>query len=365
MSALALETGSINLGQGFPDTDGPPEVMAEAVAAIRAGHNQYPPSPGIPELRAAIVEHQRHWYGLDLDAGSEVVVTAGATEAVAAAMLGLCDPGDEIVMFEPWFDTYAAGAAMAGISHRVVQLRAPDHSFDVDALEAAVTDRTRFVLVNSPHNPTGKVFSRSELEAVARVCIEHDLLAVTDEVYEHIVFEGEHIPLATLPGMRERTLTISSGGKTFSCTGWKVGWATGPAELVAAVRTAKQYLTFAGGTPFQHAIARGLGLPDEAFRSIAQDLREKRDRLVVGLAGAGLKVLPAAGSYFVTVDIRAIGEDDGLAFCRSLPQRVGVVAIPNVVFYDDVVAGAPFVRFACCKRLEVIEEAVERLRRLA
>lgn len=365
MSALAVDTASINLGQGFPDTEGPAEVLDAAVTAIRAGHNQYPPGTGIPPLRQAIAEHQRRWYGLDYEPDSEVIVTAGATEAIAAAMLALCEPDDEVVTFEPYYDSYAACIAMAGAHRRVVQLRTPDYSFDPDHLHSAITPRTRLVLLNSPHNPTGKVFTRAELAALAEVCVDHDLLAVTDEVYEHIVFEGEHIPLATLPGMRDRTLTISSGGKTFSCTGWKVGWACGPAPLVSALRTAKQFLTYSGGTPFQHAIAAGLRLPDPTLHALAGDLREKRDRLCVGLADTGLAVLPTAGTYFVTVDVTSLGEHDGHAFCRALPERCGVVAVPNVVFYDDTAAGAPLVRFAFCKRLDVIDEAVNRLKRLA
>jgi N-succinyldiaminopimelate aminotransferase len=365
MSALAVATASINLGQGFPDTDGPREVADAAIAAIRAGHNQYPPGPGIPELRTAIVEHQRDWYGIELDPDTEVLVTAGATEAIAAAILALCGPGDEVVTFEPYYDSYAACIALAGAQRRVVQLRTPDYAFDPDELARAITPRTRVVLLNSPHNPTGKVFSRAELEVIARLCVDHDLIAVTDEVYEHLVFEGEHIPLATLPGMRDRTLSISSGGKTFSFTGWKVGWVCGPSELVTAVRTVKQFLTYVNAAPFQHAIAVGLGLDDGYFRQLNADLRDKRDRLHAGLAAAGFTVLPSAGTYFLTVDIRALGEHDGLAFCRSLPERCGVVAVPNVVFYDDRAAGLPLVRLACCKRAEVIDEAVTRLKGLA
>jgi N-succinyldiaminopimelate aminotransferase len=364
MSARAVETGSINLGQGFPDTDGPQEVLDAAVAAIRAGHNQYPPGIGVPELRAAISAHQHHWYGLDYDADTEVLVTAGATEAIAAALLSLCEPGDEVVTFEPYYDSYAASIALAGAERKVVQLRPPDYSFDPDALARAITPRTRLVLLNSPHNPTGKVFSRAELEQVAGLCVQHDLVAVTDEVYEHLVFDGEHVPLATLPGMRDRTVTISSGGKTFSCTGWKVGWACAPEPLLDAVRTVKQFLTYVNAGPFQYAIATGLSLPDETLRALADDLREKRDRLARGLAEAGLRTHPSHGTYFVTTDIRSLGEQDGLAFCRALPERCGVVAIPNVVFYDDVAAGLPLVRFAFCKRLEVIDEAVARLKGL-
>jgi N-succinyldiaminopimelate aminotransferase len=364
MSARAGATASINLGQGFPDTDGPREVADAAVAAIRAGHNQYPPGAGIAELRTAIADHQRHWYGIELDPDKEVLVTAGATEAIAATLLALCEPGDDVVTFEPYYDSYAACIALAGAQRRVVQLRTPDYAFDPDELARAITPSTRILLLNSPHNPTGKVFSRDELDLIARLCVDRDLVAVTDEVYEHLVFEGEHIPLSALPGMRERTLTISSGGKTFSFTGWKVGWVCGPAELVAAVRTVKQFLTYVNAAPFQHAIAVGLGLDDGYFLGLNADLRGKRDRLHGGLEAAGFTVLPSAGTYFLTVDIRPLGERDGLAFCRSLPERCGVVAVPTVVFYDDREAGLPLVRFACCKRAEVIDEAVSRLRRL-
>jgi N-succinyldiaminopimelate aminotransferase len=365
MSALAVATGSINLGQGFPDEDGPPEVMDAAVAAIRAGHNQYPPGIGIPELRHAIVAHQAKWYDLRYDADTEVLVTAGATEAIAAALLALCEPGDEVVTFEPYYDSYAAGIAMAGAHRSLVQLRSPDWSFDREALERAITSRTRVLLLNSPHNPTGKVFSVGELELVAQLCVEHDLVAVTDEVYEHLVFEGRHVPLATFPGMRDRTVTISSGGKTFSCTGWKVGWLCAPPDLLDAVKTVKQFLTYVNGGPFQYGIAVGLGLPGSTFRRLAAALEEKRDRLSAGLAAAGLTVLPSAGTYFVSTDIRSLGETDGMAFCRSLPERCGVVAVPSVAFYDDKDAGRPLVRFACCKRLDVIDDAATRLRGMA
>jgi len=293
-----------------------------------------------------------------------VLVTAGATEAIAASLLALCEPGDEVIAFEPYYDSYAACIAMAGAQHRLVQLRPPDYTFDAQAFRDAVTPRTRLLLINSPHNPTGKVLSREELETIASICVEHDLIVATDEVYEHIVFEGEHIPLATLPGMRDRVLTISSGGKTFSCTGWKIGWVCGPAALVGAVRTAKQFLTYVNGGPFQPAIAVGLRLSDDRINALGRELKEKRDRLSAGLAAAGLTVFPPSGTYFVTVDIRSLGEDDGYAFCRSLPARCGVVAVPNVVFYDDVDAGKPLVRFAFCKKMDVIDEAVERLQKL-
>jgi N-succinyldiaminopimelate aminotransferase len=360
MTALAQRTGAINLGQGFPDTDGPPEVIEAAVAALRAGHNQYAPLMGVPELRQAIAAHQRRCYGLEVDPDGEVLVTFGATEAIAASMLALCEPGDDVVLLEPYFDSYAATIAMAGARRRTVTLREPDFALDPDALAAAVTDRTRVVLLNSPHNPLGRVLTREELEHVAALCRDRDLIAVTDEVYEHLVFEGEHIPLATLPGMAERTLTISSIGKTFSVTGWKTGWVTGPRELVGAVATAKQFLTFAGGTPLQHAAAAALALEDHPAR-LAGDLRAKRDRLCDALEAAGLIVHRPAGTYFVNADIRPLGEDDGWAFCWSLPERAGVVAVPTVAFYDDRDAGRHLVRFAFCKRDEIIDEGARRI----
>jgi N-succinyldiaminopimelate aminotransferase len=361
MSALAVKTGAVNLGQGFPDTDGPAEIAEAAIDAIRAGHNQYPPGIGIPELRHAIADHQHHWYGLDFDPDTEVLVTAGATEAIAAALLALCEPGDEVVTFEPYYDSYAASTSMAGAQRKVVTLRPPDYHFDPDALRDAITPRTRLVLLNSPHNPTGKVFSRAELEVIADVCRTHDLIAVTDEVYEHLVFEGEHIPLATLPGMRDRTVTISSAGKTFSFTGWKIGWVCASPPLLNAVKTAKQFLTYVNGAPFQYAIAEGLALPDERIIEFGADLRRRRDQLCEGLAAAGFTVYPPSGTYFVTTDIRPFGEDDGLAFCRALPERCGVVAVPNVVFYDDKDAGRSLVRFTFCKRPDVLDEAIRRL----
>jgi N-succinyldiaminopimelate aminotransferase len=365
MSALALRTGAINLGQGFPDVDGPAEVAEAAVAAIRAGHNQYPPGIGIRELRHAISVHQRRFWDLDYDPDLEVLVTAGATEALAASLLALCEVGDEVLTFEPTYDSYAACAAMAGATLRVVTLRPPDYSFDIADLRAAVTPKTRLLLLNSPHNPTGKVFSRRELDAIARVCLAHDLIAVTDEVYEHLVFDGEHVPLASLPGMQERTVTISSGGKTFSFTGWKVGWACSSPLLIEAVRTAKQFLTYAGGGPFQHGIAAGLDLLDGYYSTIARELREKRDLFCDGLADAGFKVFPPAGTYFVTADIRPFTDQDGLAFCRELPARCGVVAVPNVVFYTNADEGRHLIRFAFCKRREILDEAIRRLNGLA
>lgn len=364
MSALALATGAINLGQGFPDTDGPQEVADAAVAAIRAGHNQYPPGLGIADLRLTVAEHQKRFYDLDFDPDTEVLITAGATEAIAAVMLSLLEPGDEVVLFEPYYDSHIAGIAMAGAQRRLVTLRPPHYRFDPDELAAAIGPRTRMIVVNSPHNPTGKVFDRGELELIAELCRRHDLLAVTDEVYEHLAYDGEHIPMATLPGMRERTITVSSGGKTFSFTGWKIGWVCAVPELRDAVTAAKQFLTFVNGAPFQHAIAVGLRLGDAYFDGLRAGLMARRDQLTDGLAAAGFEVYRPAGTYFVTADVRPLGFDDGMALCRRLPELCGVVAVPSVVFYDNEDEGRHLVRFAFCKRPEVLDEAVERLAKL-
>lgn len=368
MSALAVSTGAINLGQGFPDTDGPEEIREAAVRALRDGRgNQYPPGPGVPELRTAIAAHQLRHYGLSYDPDTEVLVTAGATEAIAASLLALLEPGDEVVALEPYYDSYAASIAMAGGRRVPVTLRPHDGAFrlDLDELRAAVTDRTRLLLINTPHNPTGTVLTRAELAAVAELAVERDLLVVTDEVYEHLVFDGaEHTPLAAFPGMRERTVTIGSAGKTYSFTGWKVGWVTAAPALVTAVRSAKQFLTYVSAGPFQYAVAEALALPDSYYADFRADMRVRRDILAEGLAQAGFEVFRPAGTYFITTDIRPLGEKDGFAFCRTLPERAGVVAIPNAVFYDDREAGAPFVRFAFCKRAEVLREAAERLRRM-
>ncbi len=364
MSELAAATGSVNLGQGFPDTDGPEELREVAVAAIREGRNQYPPGHGVPELRHAVAAHQGAWYGLDLHPETDVLVTVGATEAIAATMLALCEPGDEVVTFEPMYDSYAASAAMAGAVPRPVRLHPPDWHFDPGELAAAVGPRTKLVLLNSPHNPTGKVFSPDELAQVAALCTTHDLLAVTDEVYEHLVFDGAHVPLATLPGMAERTLTISSGGKTFSFTGWKVGWVGGPAPLVAAVRAAKQFLTYTSPAPFQLAIARGLQYPPAVMGTLATDLAARRDQLCDGLEALGYAVFRPDATYFATTDIAPVAP--GLSaheFCLALPGRCGVVAIPSSVFYDpaDPDAGRTLVRWAFCKRPDVLDDALARL----
>jgi len=366
MSALAVETGAINLGQGFPDTDGPREVLDAAIESIDGGLNQYPPLPGMPILREAIAAHQQRFYDIELDPATEIVVTAGATEALAGALLGMLDAGDEVIVFEPMYDSYRAGIAMAD-ARAVPVLLAPDansnYVFDPAELRAAVSSRTKLVLLNTPHNPTGKVFTRDELQLIADVVLEHDLIAVTDEVYEHLAFDGRtHVPLSTLPGMAERTLTISSGGKTFHTTGWKIGWMSGPAPLVAAARTAKQFLTFVNGAPFQPAMAVGLGLPDSYFAGMRAGLQATRDRLVAALDSVGFITYTPEASYFVTADIRPLDSSgNGVDFCRQLPHRCGVVAVPNEVFYARPEHGRHMVRFAFCKQMQVIEAAADAL----
>jgi N-succinyldiaminopimelate aminotransferase len=365
MSARAIATGSINLGQGFPDRDGPVTVAQAAADAILAGRgNQYPPGPGIPELRRAIAAHDERFYRLRYDPDDEVLVTTGATEAIAAAMLALVEPGDEVIAFEPYYDSYAANIAMAGGVRVPVTLRPPDFRPDTGELAQAVTPRTRLILLNTPHNPTGSVFTSGELAAIANLAVERDLLVVTDEVYEHLVFDGEHVPIAEFPGMRERTVSVSSAGKTFSFTGWKIGWVKATPELVTAVKTAKQFLTFVSGGPFQYAVAEALALPDEYYAQLRDNLRAQRDLLVSGLRDIGFEVYEPQGTYFVTADIRGLSEQDGVEFCRTLPDRVGVVAIPSAVLYDHKEAARSHVRFAFCKRPEVLTEALARLSRL-
>ena len=364
MSALAVKTGAINLGQGFPDTDGPREIAELAIAAIRDGHNQYPPGLGIKKLRDAISHHQMRFYGLEFDSETEVLVTAGATEAIAASLLAICEQGDEIITFEPYYDSYAASIALAGGVRRVITLNTPDYSFSIDDLEKLITAKTKAILLNSPHNPTGKVFTHYELSQIANLCIEHDLVAICDEVYEHLVFEGQHIPLIQYPGMRDRTIQISSAGKTFSFTGWKIGWVCAQPALLDTVRTAKQFLTYVNGAPFQHAIAEALNLSDHYFDNFLEDMRVKRDCLSQGLEKAGLTTFTPQGTYFVTADIESLGYEDGKQFCLDLPVQCGVVAVPNVVFYDNKDLGSTLIRFAFCKRLDVLEEAVERLQTL-
>ena len=369
MSALALKTNSVNLGQGFPDTDGPAEVAEIAAEAIRSGPNQYPPLLGQPDLRAAVAEHQERFYGLKYDPDTEVLITAGATEAIAGAILALCDHGDEVITFEPTYDSYSATIALAGAVERPVLLNAPDWSFDIEAFDAALSDKTRLILLNSPHNPTGKVFDRAELESIAERAIEHDLVVVSDDVYQHMVFDGEHIPIAALPGMRERTISIGSAGKSFSFTGWKIGWLTAPPELRNAVMTAKQFLTFVNGAPLQPAVAHGLRLSDDYFDGLRNDLLAKRDRLTAGLTEAGFDVLHTQGTYFVTSDVRGIAKRTGLPdtsveFCLALPEACGVVAVPSEVFYRTKEAGRHLVRFAFCKKDDVLDEAITRLKTL-
>jgi N-succinyldiaminopimelate aminotransferase len=364
MTALAVRTGAINLGQGFPDSDGPPGMLAAARKAIAEGVNQYPPGPGMPELRSAIAGHRTR-YGMSFDPDTEVLVTVGATEAITAALLALAEPGDEVIVIEPYYDSYAAAVALAGATRRVVGLaEAPDGRFalDVDALRAAVTPATRVLLLNSPHNPTGTVFTEHELAAVAALCVEHDLIAVTDEVYEHLVFDGRaHVPLATFPGMARRTVSVSSAGKSFNCTGWKIGWACGPAELIAAVRATKQFLTFVGGAPFQPAVAHALRHELPWVADLRASLQGKRDRLAAGLVSAGFPVRPSAGTYFVCVDVRPLGFADGAEFCWALPERIGVAAVPVQVFTDHPQEWRHLVRFAFCKSDDVLDEAVKRL----
>nr|WP_166640769.1 pyridoxal phosphate-dependent aminotransferase [Amycolatopsis sp. SID8362] len=367
MTALAVKHDAVNLGQGFPDTDGPAGMLDAAKNALFGGANQYPPGPGRPELRAAIARHRLR-YGTEYDPDTEILVTAGATEAITATLLALTEPGDEVIVIEPYYDSYAAAVAMAGAERRVVGLvEGEDGRFglDVDGLRAAVTPRTRAVLVNSPHNPTGTVFTRAELEALAALCVEHDLIAICDEVYEHLVFDdAEHIPLVTLPGMRPRTVSISSAGKTFNCTGWKIGWVCSTPELVAAVKAAKQFITFVSGGPLQPAVAHALDHELPWVDGLRDSLAEKRDRLSAGLADAGFAVRPTAGTYFVCVDVRPLGFTDAADLAWELPGRVGVAAVPVKVFTDHPEEWKHLLRFAFCKRNEVIDEAITRLRKL-
>lgn len=365
MSARAIETESINLGQGFPDTDGPIQLKDVAIEAIRTGRgNQYPPAHGLPELRQAIAAHQERFYGLNIDWRTDVVVGTGASEVLQSALLALIEPGDEVIMFEPWFDIYAAGVSLANGVRVSVPMDHDGIRPNLAAMEAAIGPRTRLLLLNSPHNPTGIVFTAAEREEIARIAIEHDLIVISDEAYEHLWFDDhQHVPLATLPGMWERTITVGSGGKTFSFTGWKVGWATGPADLIHAVRVVRQHLSFVSGGPFQYAMAEGLTLPDDYFRDFRAGLQAKRDRLTDGLADVGFGVIPSEGTYFLTTDVRPLGYSDGFAFCTDLPGRAGVVAIPHQALCDSSEAANGFVRWAFCKQDAVLDEAITRLQR--
>jgi len=365
MSALAVATGSVNLGQGFPDTDGPDSLLEDAIAAIRAGANQYPPGRGIPALRQAIVDHQQRFYNLAYDPDTEVLVTTGATEAIAAALLAFVEPGDEVIALEPYYDSYAAGIAFAGGRRVPVTLRAPSYRLDLDELRAAVTPRTKVLLINTPHNPTGTVLTDLELRGIRDLAVEHDLVVITDEVYEHLVYDDHrHIPLATYDGMAGRTVSIGSAGKTFSVTGWKIGWVTGTPDLVTAVTTAKQFLTYVSGSPFQPAVANALALGNDYFDTLRTTLQSRRDLLANGLQDLGFEVHRPAGTYFITTDIRPLGHTDSIDFCRLLPERTGVVAIPTQVFYDNKQAGRPLVRWAFCKKEELLQEALTRLQKL-
>lgn len=363
MSALAAATGAINLGQGFPDEDGPVEVLDAAVAAIRDGVNQYPPGRGTPDLRLAVSEHQARWYDLEVDPDRQVLVTAGATEALAATLLAFVEPGDEVVTFEPFYDAYGALIRLAGGTHVTVPLTAPDFLPDEDTLRAAFSDRTRVVLVNTPHNPTGRVLPDQVLATIVELAEQYDALIVTDEVYEHLTFDVPHVPIASLPGAADRTVTISSAGKTFSTTGWKIGWLTAPPALVDAITSVKQFLTFVNGAPFQPAIAAGLRLPDSVFAGIAAELSAKHDLLAAGLRAAGFEVMRPDGGYFVIADAAALGYDDAREFCTQLPELAGVVGVPVSAFVrpDHAAGYRSLVRFAFCKRRSVLEDAAARL----
>jgi len=367
MSALAVRSGAINLGQGFPDEDGPAVVREAARQAISDGGNQYPPGRGQAGLLEAIARHQERFYGLTLDPHREVLVTAGATEALAATILALIEPGDEVVTFEPFYDAYGGLIGLGGGIHRTVPLRAPDFQPDLDALRAAVTDRTRLIIVNDPHNPTGAVFPRSTLELIVELAHQHDAIIVTDEVYEHLTFGAPHIPIATLPGAWERTVTISSAGKTFSLTGWKVGWLSAPAPVITAILAVKQFLTFANAAPFQPAIAVGLDLPESYFATIAADMKNKRDVLAAGLRAAGFDISVPQGSYFIVADATPLGFADGAELCRRLPELAGVVAVPISAFCSPTHRAeyAPLLRFAYCKNVPLLEQASARLAELA
>lgn len=362
MSARAAALGAVNLGQGFPDSDGPAPLRDIAIEAIRDGRgNQYPPAHGLPQLRQSIADHQARFYGLNPDWQTEVVVSTGASEAIAATLLALVHPGDDVVMFDPYFDLYPADVALAGAHRITIPLDGPDLRPDLQALAAGVTERTRVLLLNSPHNPTGIVFTREELEEVARIAIERDLIVVSDEAYEHLWFDDHrHIPIATLPGMWERTVTIGSGGKSFSFTGWKVGWATGPADLIAAVRVVRQHLSYVSGGPFQWAVAAGLQLPDDYFDDFRRGLASQRDLLSAGLGGLGMRVLPTQGTYFISADVTPLGFADGTRFCEWIPEHAGVVAIPMSALSDHHDTDG-FVRWAFCKHPETLVEGIRRL----
>lgn len=362
MSALATSTGAINLGQGFPDTDGPDFMLETASRAITDGMNQYPPGLGRPELRQAVVDQTKRHYGLEYDPATEVLITMGATEAISVSVLAFVNPGDEVIALDPFYDSYTASINLAGGTRVGVGLYGPDFRLDLDEFADAFTPRTRAVLINSPHNPTGAVLPSDQLAEIARLCVEHDVVVLCDEVYEHLVYDdARHVPLASFPGMRERTLRISSAGKTFSATGWKIGWALGPTELINEINAVKQFTTFTGGAPFQPAVARALNEGDAWVEAQRESMQRKRDLLGAGLSAAGLEVHVPQGTYFMTSDVRPLGFADGVEFCRALPEKCGVVTIPHQVFYANEADGAPYVRWAFCKQDSVLEEAIERL----
>jgi N-succinyldiaminopimelate aminotransferase len=368
MSALAARIGAVNLGQGFPDEDGPAGMLAAAQKAIAEGVNQYPPGLGIAPLREAIAAQRQRQYGVEYDPETEVLVTVGATEAIAAAVLGLVEPGSDVLLIEPFYDSYSPVIAMAGCRRVPVPLVPDGRGFalDVDALRAAVTPKTRALIVNSPHNPTGMVFADRDLRALAALAVDADLLVITDEVYEHLVFDGKkHLPLAAYPGMAERTLTISSAAKMFNCTGWKIGWVCGRPDLIAGVRAAKQYLSYVGGAPFQPAVAYALNFEETWVKGLRDSLQAKRDRLSTALTELGFGVHDSAGTYFLCADPRPLGYSDSTQFCAELPERAGVAAIPMSAFCDPdsphIGEWNHLVRFAFCKRDDTLDEAIRRL----
>ncbi len=366
MSRLALLHNAVNLGQGFPDFDGPDHIKQAAADALFAYPNQYPPTNGVPAFAEAIAAHWTTHTGAQIDPAGHVTVTSGCTEAIAASLLGLLNPGDEVVLFEPYYDSYRACIAMAGATPRFVPLRWPDFAFDEADLRAAISTRTRAILLNTPHNPTGKCFTRDELDLIARLCREHDLVAITDEVYEHLTYDGTaHVRMATRPGMAERTITLSSLGKTFSLTGWKIGWAIAPPELSKAVRAAHQFLTFTVPVPLQHAAATALASPPEYYRRLREDFRARRDLLCDALESIGFTIARPASGYFVIADHTPFGHADDVSFCRHLIETVGVAAIPPTAFYEHKDEGRHLVRFAFCKRRQTLEQAIERLTTLA
>lgn len=365
MSALANRCGAINLGQGFPDEDGPVELIDAAARAIEAGPNQYAPVQGVETLRRAVAESNRRFYGMEIDWEAETLVTAGATAALASAFLAFLRPGDEAILLAPCYDTYAPMVEAAGAVAKIVPLAPPAWRIDRDRILAAVTDRTRVIAINSPHNPTGRVLTRSELETIAEIAIARDLLVVCDEVYEHLVFDdAKHVPLTTLPGMRERAIRIGSAGKTFSMTGWRIGYVTGAAPLVTAIMKAHQFIAYVCPSHLQIAVARGLNFPDAYFDDFVRKMQAKRDRMNEGLSNAGFDVLPCDGTYFATVDISSVGRDDDMAFCREIAEKAGVAAVPVSAFYPDAaLAPRSYARFCFCKKFDVLDEASSRLRR--